>query len=220
MISKSDTTETGVRTTWKVRRRASDDARGKRKKRSVTGRCSHVLASISPVCSSKHVGQQCLLRENDRATHFTPSIIFLVHAFHATAAAVPGVFPAAALSTASKGAPCGRAVERRWRALVEIRNVASSVESRNTGPSFTCALSAAKSKLRSLQRKFGPICVRSALGGSRWSLEKIFVSSSSRNKISWECTRSAMREHSSNEISFLSFNHHYRYFSSKRWMLR
>jgi len=163
--------------------------------------------SISPVCSSKHVGQQCLLRENDRATHFTPSIIFPVHAFHATAAAVPGVFPAAALSTASKGAPCGRAAERRWRALVEIRNVASSVESRNTGPSFTCALSAAKSKPRSLQRKFGPICVPDLAAVRPWGqiLSRDFLPRNERLCHENERDRRCGFPWS-NEISFLSFH--------------
>lgn len=94
-----------------------------------------IARPISPICSSEHVGQQCPLRgERPRRTSLHP----LFHTrFHA-AAVVPGVFPVAALSTASKGAPPAT-VERRWRVLVKIRNAASSVDSCNMVP-CTCAL--------------------------------------------------------------------------------
>jgi len=94
------------------------------------------MRSISSVCSSEHVGQQCPLRESDRdALH--SSIIFCTR-FHATAVAALGI-PRRNAVDSIEGCFTGRAVERCWSALVEIRNVASSVESRNTGP-YLCLI--------------------------------------------------------------------------------
>jgi len=112
-----------------------DEIRGKgnaeREEERIRGgprRRSHVLPlrSISLVCSSEHVGQQCPLRQSrPRRTSLDP--LYSVHVF---------MWPRRGYGDIPRRRRVlhrGRAAERCWRALLEIRNVPSSVESRNMG---------------------------------------------------------------------------------------
>lgn len=70
----------------------------------------------------------------------TSLVHYILYTFSCGRRGCAGGIPRRSAVDSIEGCFTGRAVERRSSALVEIRNVASSVESRNMGPSYLCLI--------------------------------------------------------------------------------
>lgn len=127
------------RTTWKdeIRRKGN----GEEREEEETGRSVGVPMCYHEVDQLGLFERACgpTMPTSGERPRRTSLVHYILYTFSCGRGGYAGGIPRRNAVDSIEGCFTGRAVERRWSALVEIRNVASSVESRNMGP-YLCLI--------------------------------------------------------------------------------